>query len=441
MIVLTITTVLAILPITCVAYTPSDAEALRAHLFTNYSTKDRPTNQTNIDINLGLMHITEFDIITQQLHCIGFITAMWDDDRLQWNATDYGDMQEFLTLLSDVWSPPLLINNAADEIKIMNDNEDLASSHVYLMPNGSVIWLTPANILAQCSVDIQFYPFDTQKCKIAITSLLFLERQVNLVSTATSVYYDLYEENGEWEISSSSIKDTKRVLIGNSMSAIEFSFHLKRKYSYYLLNMMLPVIFLAVMGPFVFMLPVESGEKIGFALTILLSLSVVMTIVSDSIPPTSTHVCILSVYLLLTFIVCSFETLGTVVTCKLHECSNKGEKLGKRMQKFARFLANVTFYRKKCKDDDKDEPGSSGALTQHDEENNCPKQLSKDELKSKAWENDHTNDQENQDCIQYDFDDLVYLFDTFQFYFFTILTMLITLISMIVLSAGGAASS
>ena len=78
------------------------------------------------------------------------------------------------------------------------------------------------------------------------------------------------------------------------MPAIQFSLKLERKYSYYLLNMVLPVIFLAFLGAFVFLLPVECGEKNGFALTILLSLSVVMTIVSDSIPPTSTSICVLS---------------------------------------------------------------------------------------------------------------------------------------------------
>lgn len=85
-----------------------------------------------------------------------------------------------------------------------------------------------------------------------------------------------------------------RVLLGNPLPAVQFITYLSRKYSYYLMNMVMPVIVLAVMEPFVFMLPVESGEKIGYALTILLSLSVVMTLVSDSIPPTSTPVCILS---------------------------------------------------------------------------------------------------------------------------------------------------
>ena len=87
-----------------------------------------------------------------------------------------------------------------------------------------------------------------------------------------------------------------RHIEGYFMSAVKFSLTLKRKYSYYLLTMVLPVIFLALLGAFVFMLPVECGEKIGFGLTILLSLSVVMTIVSDNIPPVSSSTCILSKY-------------------------------------------------------------------------------------------------------------------------------------------------
>ena len=58
--------------------------------------------------------------------------------------------------------------------------------------------------------------------------------------------------------------------------------------------MIIPVVLLAILGAFEFALPVESGEKVGFALTILLSLSVVLGLVSDKIPPTSTNTCILS---------------------------------------------------------------------------------------------------------------------------------------------------
>ncbi|XP_060556968.1 neuronal acetylcholine receptor subunit alpha-9-like [Ruditapes philippinarum] len=184
---------------------------------------------------------------------------------------------------------------------------------------------------------------------VQVASWLFTLNEIDLVSLTPIVNTDLYEDHGEWEITESSATVVKRVLSGYTMPAVKFSIQLKRKYSYYLLNMLLPVIVLATMAPFVFILPVESGEKNGFALTILLSLSVVMTIVSDNIPPTSTNVCILSVYLLVTFIICSVETVVTVITCRFHELHNKDYIMGARCQKTAKLLAKVTRYRRRPK--------------------------------------------------------------------------------------------
>jgi hypothetical protein len=37
----------------------------------------------------------------------------------------------------------------------------------------------------------------------------------------------------------------------------------------------------------VFIVPVDSGEKVSYVLTVFLSLAVLLTIVTDSLPPTS----------------------------------------------------------------------------------------------------------------------------------------------------------
>ena len=87
-----------------------------------------------------------------------------------------------------------------------------------------------------------------------------------------------------------------RTLHSHVFSSVHITLRLERKSGYYLITLLVPVIMLALLGPLVFVLPVESGEKIGFALTILLSLSVVMTILSDHIPPISTQTCLLSTY-------------------------------------------------------------------------------------------------------------------------------------------------
>ncbi|XP_060556969.1 neuronal acetylcholine receptor subunit alpha-7-like [Ruditapes philippinarum] len=219
------------------AYTVNDTTTLHNDKLSNYDKRQRPQSQTNLMLEFGLMHITELD---------------WHDEQLQWNASDYGNMTDSMFMLSQIWIPPLVLSNAADEFKIIGDNSDFASSPV--------------------------------------SSWMFLEHMIDLGSSTSTVNLDIYKEHGEWDIIGTSLS-------GYKLPAVEFTLELKRKYSYYLLNMLLPVIILATMAPFVFILPVESGEKIGFALTILLSLSVVMTIVSDNIPPTSTHICVLSMIL------------------------------------------------------------------------------------------------------------------------------------------------
>lgn len=41
------------------AYTPTDAEALQSDLFASYSKKLRPNGTTQVELEFGLMHITE----------------------------------------------------------------------------------------------------------------------------------------------------------------------------------------------------------------------------------------------------------------------------------------------------------------------------------------------------------------------------------------------
>jgi hypothetical protein len=58
---------------------------------------------------------------------------------------------------------------SADEIKLLNDNSDIASCPVYLLSFGVVGWLIPASFTAQCTINIKYYPFDSQDCKIVVS--------------------------------------------------------------------------------------------------------------------------------------------------------------------------------------------------------------------------------------------------------------------------------
>ncbi|WAR01680.1 ACHA7-like protein [Mya arenaria] len=168
--------------------------------------------------------------------------------------------------------------------------------------------------------------------------------ELMLYTYGSEINFDMYEVNGEWEVLSSSSSNTTRTLLGHVMSAVQFDITLERKYQFYLLNLIFPITLLALLGPFVFLLPVNSGEKNGFTLTVLLSMSVTMAYISDHIPSSALNVCILSVYVLTAFIINVIETLLTVITCRIHDHNSKGLSPSARSQTIMQLLAKLTLY-------------------------------------------------------------------------------------------------
>ena len=71
---------------------------------------------------------------------------------------------------------------------------------------------------------------------------------------------------------------------------------------YYVTSILLPVVLLGVLIIVVFLIPAESGEKIGYSITVLLAMSVFLSIISTILPRNSDDVCLLAVYLLINVI-------------------------------------------------------------------------------------------------------------------------------------------
>ena len=63
----------------------------------------------------------------------------------------------------------------------------------------------------------------------------------------------------------------------------------------------------------VFVLPADSGERVGYAITCLLSLSVYMTYASDNLPRSSRTLPIITVVLISYIIISAFISVGTVI--------------------------------------------------------------------------------------------------------------------------------
>ncbi|CAG2197825.1 unnamed protein product [Mytilus edulis] len=84
-----------------------------------------------------------------------------------------------------------------------------------------------------------------------------------------------------WELIESSVTKNE------DLQDLEFSMTLKRNPMFFVLNLILPICVMITLNMFVFLLPPESGERVGYAVTVLLAIAVFLTISSGNLPATS----------------------------------------------------------------------------------------------------------------------------------------------------------
>lgn len=115
-------------------------------------------------------------------------------------------------------------------------------------------------------------------------------------------FYFICRPHGEWdlvstEVKTKDIKETKASGTEQTYPVIDFHIKLRRKPAYYITGVILPVILVAFLQILVFLLPVDSGEKLGFSITVLLALAVLLTLITDSMPSSAIHISYLCKYL------------------------------------------------------------------------------------------------------------------------------------------------
>lgn len=116
-----------------------------------------------------------------------------------------------------------------------------------------------------------------------------------MVSGDKGIEMEEFETNSEWDV----IDTSYRVDWESGEASVVFSLKMKRKPLYVLLSVIMPIIMLAVLNIFVFVLPCESGEKSGYAITVFLAFAVFLTIISSTFPENSEVLAVFSIYLII----------------------------------------------------------------------------------------------------------------------------------------------
>ncbi|VDH96217.1 Hypothetical predicted protein, partial [Mytilus galloprovincialis] len=159
--------------------------------------------------------------------------------------------------------------------------------------DGEVRWEPPAVLSTSCDIDVTYFPYDSQSCEIELASWGFPANAVNLTFLKTDLNLEDFTPEGEWDLTETSQHLSELTEDNLVFSELSFRIVLERLPGNYIMSVIFPTIFTAVLTFLTFFLPLQSGGKIGYILTVLLTLAVFLTLFSGSMPTTSKHTSVL----------------------------------------------------------------------------------------------------------------------------------------------------
>ena len=295
---------------------PNQLHRLKNYLLNNqtYSSSVRPVfdigTATDVKVRLSLLNILSLDERAEILTMTVKLYIEWKDEYLTWDPRDFGGLTATTFPQNDVWKPDIILENSVDSY----DDMGADSLNVVVKSDGSVLWKTMEVIHSTCTVNVERFPMDTQRCSLYFESWTHSADNIRLYNGSSTVQIHGYDGHPEWSIS-----DTKaeRKLIRDDVYII---FHLTftRKCLYALLNVWLPIILLSLLCDTVFLIPADCGEKASFSITVFLSLSVFLTIVSEQLPRTSDNVSVFNVYVFVQVTLSTVITILTSIQLRIH---------------------------------------------------------------------------------------------------------------------------
>ncbi|NXO01670.1 ACH10 protein, partial [Rhinopomastus cyanomelas] len=296
------------------------AQKLLQDLFANYSSALRPVEDTerplSVSLQVTLAHIIDMDERNQVLTSYLWVRQVWLDAHLRWDKEVYGGIDSLRIPSSFVWRPDIILYNNADD-RFGSSME----TNVVLSSDGRILWDSPAITRSSCRVDVSYFPFDGQRCRLTFGSWTYNGHQLDLQNRLDSGDLRDFVDNVEWEVLG--MPATRNVVTYGCCSEpypdVTFTLLLRRRASFYVFNLLVPCVMVSFLAPLGFYLPADSGEKVSLGVTVLLALTVFQLLVAESMPP-SESVPLIGKYYIATMTMITASTALTIFIMNIHHC-------------------------------------------------------------------------------------------------------------------------
>jgi hypothetical protein len=278
-------------------------------------------------VSLSLVYNQEFDEVKGNLGLTALVYVQWRDKTVSWNPSE-SKIYSLTYMDGPFWKPLLTIGNSYDDRNSIY-KDDMIKRVLY---NGVMNWNAAKNFEVTCQADVSKYPFDTHECFLMIVPFGYHESEMYVSHVDDHVRTDWHIPHKTRELVNTDVTNK-----GNPQR-LHFYLKLKRQPMCFVLNLILPICLMSILNVFVFLLPADSGERVGYAITVLLAIAVFLTISSDSLPATSNpRISTISLLLFTDVIISAIIVIIVIIGLRFYHRRDKS-KVSNTARQFVKFM-------------------------------------------------------------------------------------------------------
>ena len=265
----------------------ASANLLREKLFSNYSYQDMPGDKVDMSLGLAVRSLNNVDHVDGNVEANIWLRHYWNDKRLSWDENEYN--QSNIIVFTDpesdnrIWVPDIYLYNTGEK-----PMEQLTYSNAIVYSSGDVIWSRPGIIKSTCLFNLKKFPYDVQDCYLKFGSWVYNGNLLNL-SISSKTDLSNFKQGEEWKIvdTSEELEIKYYECCPEPYHSIFFHLVIERMAEYYVRNIIVPIFATSSLLVISMIIPWDSGERISFTTTVMLSIVVFLLILSDNLPKTN----------------------------------------------------------------------------------------------------------------------------------------------------------
>ena len=266
---------------------------------------------------MSFSSITNFTVTAGTLRMLSLLTLYWRDEQLQWNASDFSGITRISLDSNAIWNPVLA--------QMTDVGYEFPVSPIWVYSNGDILLVSAGEMTGNCKIDMRYFPYDVHECNFDLVSIVHTSGEISLQSSADKVSLELYLKSGQWDLLDTQsyvtiISDNET---GNSLDYYINKVRIRRRPQFLILHVAIPMALILILNTFVYIVPLESGERISISVTLLLTMVFFTTDLSDTIPESSDNISIISMLMVAVNSTSALSVAASVVLCRVVTSSKK----------------------------------------------------------------------------------------------------------------------